>query len=397
MTTTEGARASGTAAAVATPFAIELVAVTKRYGSVTALSSIDLEIEPGEFVVLLGPSGCGKSTILKVIAGLEDATEGEIYINGELANYRRPKERDVAMVFQNYALYPHMTVETNLGFPLKMRGSRKEDVAREVASVASLLELTDQLKKLPEQLSGGQRQRVALGRAIIRRPVAFLMDEPLSNLDALLRVQMRSELLKIHRRVGRTTVYVTHDQVEAMTMADRIVVLRTGLVQQVGTTSDVYSKPANTFVATFVGSPQMNLFAGRIEGAVDARKFVSPAVSLPLDRSFSAHPADAPVTLGIRPEDIELGPADQATVAGTVELVENIGAEDFISVSLGELTCMVRTAVHGAAREGERIQLRFPPHVVHLFDEAGQRVERQAQESRSAPGPFPDLSEPKEV
>jgi multiple sugar transport system ATP-binding protein len=378
MTTTAGAPARSTATADATPFAIELVGVTKRYGAVTALSSIDLEIEPGEFVVLLGPSGCGKSTILKVIAGLEDATEGEVYINGELANYRRPKERDVAMVFQNYALYPHMTVETNLGFPLKMRGSRKEDVAKQVASVASLLELTDQLTKLPEQLSGGQRQRVALGRAIIRRPVAFLMDEPLSNLDALLRVQMRSELLRLHKRVGRTTVYVTHDQVEAMTMADRIVVLRSGIVQQVGTTADVYSKPANTFVATFVGSPQMNLFTGRIEGAGDARQFVSPAVSLPLDRSFGATPADGQVTLGVRPEDMELCSADHAIVTGTVELVENIGAEDFISVSLGELRCMVRTTVHSATHEGERIHLRFPSDVVHLFDGAGQRVERVA-------------------
>jgi ABC-type sugar transport system ATPase subunit len=377
VTATESARAAATAEPDATPFAIELVGVTKRYGTVTALSSIDLEIEPGEFVVLLGPSGCGKSTILKVIAGLEDATEGEVYINGQLANYRRPKERDVAMVFQNYALYPHMTVEANLGFPLKMRGSRKEDTAKEVASVASLLELTDQLPKLPEQLSGGQRQRVALGRAIIRRPVAFLMDEPLSNLDALLRVQMRSELLRLHKRVGRTTVYVTHDQVEAMTMADRIVVLRNGLVQQVGTTGDVYSKPANTFVATFVGSPPMNLFAGRIEGAGDGRTFVSPAVSLPVDRSFTAVPVDDPVTLGIRPEDIELCSADRATVSGTVELVENIGAEDFISVSLGEQRCMVRTAIHSAAREGERIHLRFPPEVVHLFGGAGQRVERQ--------------------
>ena len=266
MTTTTPAPAAAPSAAE-TPYAIELVGVTKRYSTVTALSDISLEIEPAEFVVLLGPSGCGKSTILKIIAGLEDATTGEVYINGKLANYVRPKERDVSMVFQNYALYPHMTVETNVGFPLKMRGTKKAEVARRVGEIAELLELSDQLKKYPEQLSGGQRQRVALGRAIIRDPVAFLMDEPLSNLDALLRVQMRSELLKLHRRVGKTTVYVTHDQVEAMTMADRIVVLKAGVIQQVGSTHEVYSRPANTFVATFVGSPQMNLFAGRVEGS----------------------------------------------------------------------------------------------------------------------------------
>ncbi len=246
------------------PFAIELLGVTKRYGEAVALQGVDLDIEPGEFLVLLGPSGCGKSTLLKIIAGLEDASEGEIYINGRLANYLPPKERDVAMVFQNYALYPHMTVETNIGFPLAMRRHKKSVVAERVREVATLVGLTDHLKKYPDQLSGGQRQRVALGRAIIREPVAFLMDEPLSNLDALLRVQMRSEVLKLHKRVGRTTIYVTHDQIEAMTMADRIVVIRDGVMQQVGTTSGIYNCPTNTFVALFVGSPPMNLIRGRL-------------------------------------------------------------------------------------------------------------------------------------
>ena len=202
-------------------YAIEILGVSKRYGDVLALDTIDIDIEQGEFVVLLGPSGCGKSTLLKIIAGLEDASEGEIYIDGRLANYLRPGDRDVAMVFQNYALYPHMTVETNIGFPLAMRKQPRDVVKAKVREVAQLLELSTQLGKYPDQLSGGQRQRVALGRAIIREPVAFLMDEPLSNLDALLRVQMRTELLQLHRRVGRTTIYVTHDQVEAMTMADR--------------------------------------------------------------------------------------------------------------------------------------------------------------------------------
>jgi ABC-type sugar transport system ATPase subunit len=233
------------------------------------------------------------------------------------------------------------------------------------------------LKKFPEQLSEGSAS-VALGRAIIRHPVAFLMDEPLSNLDALLRVQMRSELLKLHRRVGRTTVYVTHDQVEAMTMADRIVVLKAGVMQQVGTTGEVYSRPANTFVATFVGSPQMNLFGGRMEVAGGVRRFVSDAITLPLDHSFPDLPAEATFSLGVRPEDIELSSAEQATATGTVELVENIGAEDFISVTLDGATCMVRTTAHVAAREGERVHLRFAPPVVHLFDGDGLRVERQA-------------------
>jgi ABC-type sugar transport system ATPase subunit len=368
--------AAPAALAAEIPYAIELVGVTKRYSTVTALQDISLEIEPAEFVVLLGPSGCGKSTILKIIAGLEDATAGEVYINGKLANYVRPKERDVSMVFQNYALYPHMTVETNVGFPLKMRGAKKAEVARRVGEISELLELTDQLKKYPEQLSGGQRQRVALGRAIIRDPVAFLMDEPLSNLDALLRVQMRSELLKLHRRVGKTTVYVTHDQVEAMTMADRIVVLKAGVIQQVGSTHEVYSRPANTFVATFVGSPQMNLFAGRLEGSAGERRF-SGAVSVPLDGSWPALPSDGEITLGIRPEDIELLPPDTPeAVTGTVELVEDVGAEDYVSVAIDGLTCIVRTSSHQAVAEGDRVSLRFPPDSLHLFDAEGMRIER---------------------
>ena len=357
------------------PYTIELVGVTKRYGTTTALSNINLAIEPGEFLVLLGPSGCGKSTILKIIAGLEDATEGDVYINGRFANYIRPKERDVSMVFQNYALYPHMTVEANLGFPLKMRGVKGEPLKHEVDAVAQLLELEDQLKKYPEQLSGGQRQRVALGRAIIRQPVAFLMDEPLSNLDALLRVQMRSELLKLHRRVGRTTVYVTHDQVEAMTMANRIVVLRLGVVQQIGTTAELYGRPANTFVATFVGSPQMNFFTGRIESTEGARGFVG-TVRVPVGNGWPKLTADDEVTLGIRPEDIVLcGAEEPGALSGVVDLVEDIGAEDFLSVTVSGVTCVVRTSTHHPPMEGERVGMRFPVDVLHIFDAQGARLE----------------------
>jgi ABC-type sugar transport system ATPase subunit len=290
-----------------------------------------------------------------------------VYITGRLANYVQPKERDVAMVFQNYALYPHMTIETNLAFPLKMRKLPREAVARRVAEIAELLGLGELLKRYPQQLSGGQRQRVALGRAIIREPVAFLMDEPLSNLDALLRVQMRTELLKLHRRVGKTTIYVTHDQVEAMTMANRIVILKDGVVQQVGSTTDVYDRPANTFVATFVGSPPMNLFPGHLANGAGRRSFVGAFTTL-VAGDWPTVDEDAEVTLGIRPEHIELAPADGAAVRGTVELVEAVGAESYLSINLGAgLTCMVRAAGRTRIRDGEQVGLVFPDEATHLF------------------------------
>jgi ABC-type sugar transport system ATPase subunit len=359
--------------------AIELIAVSKRYGSVQALASVDLDIGDGEFLVLLGPSGCGKSTLLKIIAGLEDPTEGEVYIGGRLANYVQPGQRDVAMVFQNYALYPHMTVETNLGFPLRMRRRPRDEVARRVAEVAALLELSDKLAKYPDELSGGQRQRVALGRAIIREPVAFLMDEPLSNLDALLRVQMRTELLRLHKRVGRTTLYVTHDQVEAMTMADRIVVLRDGVVQQVGTTGEVYGRPANRFVATFVGSPPMNLFRGRIESADGRLAFVGP-VRVPVTRPAPAGALDGEVTLGVRPEAIELVAAgDAGALPASVELVESVGADQYLSVSLEpETRAIVRVGAERVVGEGAGVHVRFAPSGIHLFDADGARIAMEA-------------------
>jgi ABC-type sugar transport system ATPase subunit len=369
-----------TGVTLSNPFAIELLGVTKRYNEFVALQEIDLDIAPAEFLVLLGPSGCGKSTLLKIIAGLEDASDGEIYINGQLANYLRPKDRDVAMVFQNYALYPHMTVETNIGFPLAMRRFPKATVAQRVQEVGALVGLTEHLKKYPDQLSGGQRQRVALGRAIIREPVAFLMDEPLSNLDALLRVQMRSELLKLHKRVGRTTIYVTHDQIEAMTMADRIVVLRDGVVQQVGTPGEVYSRPANTFVAIFVGSPPMNLIPGRL-GTHDGRYRFSGPVNVDLDGLVPPGLASDAITLGIRPENIVLaGPNDAASIPGSVELVEAVGADSYLSVAIDDgLSIMTRVPADTRVAEGERVHLRFPPQQLRLFDAAGNLADQYSE------------------
>lgn len=364
-----------------TPFAIELLGVAKRYGAFVALQEVDLDIASGEFLVLLGPSGCGKSTLLKLIAGLEDLSEGEIYIDGQLANYLRPKDRDVAMVFQNYALYPHMTVETNIGFPLAMRRQPKAIVAQQVRQVADLVGLTDHLGKYPDQLSGGQRQRVALGRAIIREPVAFLMDEPLSNLDALLRVQMRSELLKLHKRVGRTTIYVTHDQIEAMTMADRIVVLRDGVIQQVGSPADVYGRPANTFVATFVGSPPMNMMPGRVVMHEGRLRSDGP-IPVSLDHFTTLPEGEGAITLAIRPEHVELAAADEPeTVPGRVELIEAVGADSFLAVALdGGITMMVRVAADTPVREGDLVRLRLPPHRVQLFDATGMRVAQQDED-----------------
>jgi len=356
--------------------AIELVDVCKDYGSVRAVQNVDLTISEGEFVVLLGPSGCGKSTLLKLIAGLEDLTSGEVYIGGRLANYLRPGDRDVAMVFQNYALYPHMTVRKNLGFPLRRRGQAKSFVADRVEFASDLLHLGEQLDRYPDELSGGQRQRVALGRAIVREPVAFLMDEPLSNLDALLRVQMRTELLRLHRRVGRTTIYVTHDQIEAMTMADWLVVMRDGVVQQVGRPDDVYSRPTNTYVATFVGSRSMNLFEGRLVSANGSRRFEGP-FSLELSPALQPSTADGEIVLGVRPEDVSLAPdGGQGQAAGVVELGERIGSDVYLSVRMEDgTTIVVSVDAANRIREGQTIHMQIPPTNLCFFGSDGQRLE----------------------
>ncbi|HVT52830.1 MAG TPA: sn-glycerol-3-phosphate ABC transporter ATP-binding protein UgpC [Dongiaceae bacterium] len=357
----------------ATQPAIELIDVGKHYGSVSVLTGVNLAIADGEFIALLGPSGCGKSTLLKLIAGLEELSGGEIYVGGQLANYLKPSDRDVAMVFQNYALYPHMTVRENIGFPLKMRGLAKEAIGEKVQAAAAFLQLGAQLDRFPDELSGGQRQRVALGRAIVREPLAFLMDEPLSNLDALLRVEMRTELVRLHKRVGRTTIYVTHDQVEAMTMANRIVLMHKGVIQQVGTPSEVYSRPANTFVATFVGSPPMNLFQGRVDSAGGCRKFVG-AFELPLDGIAAS---EGTATLGIRPEQVQIVPTDTPQALGaTVELVERVGADSFVVSQIAD-GVTINARVDGArqVREGDRVAVRLPAAELRLFDAAGRAVD----------------------
>jgi len=356
-------------------FAIELIEVEKRFGETIALHSVSLEIQNGEFLILLGPSGCGKSTILRIISGLEDATQGEVYIKNQLVNYMAPKERDVAMVFQNYALYPHMTVERNIGFPLEMSRVQKDKRHEQVVEVAKFLEIGELLERYPEQLSGGQRQRVALGRALIRDPIAFLLDEPLSNLDALLRVQMRDELLKLHRRIQKTTLYVTHDQVEAMTMADRIVILKEGVIQQIGNPEEVYMQPANTFVATFVGSPQMNLFEGNIEKSEEGYRFQGP-FGLSLGKRFQIENGESKVSLGIRPEDIAVVTDEQPeTISGEIVLVEPIGSDTFLNVDIAqESSLKVRVPASFTVQEGSLVRLQIAAKDVHLFDADCSRI-----------------------
>jgi ABC-type sugar transport system ATPase subunit len=356
--------------------AIELIEVTKHYGKMEALKGVDLAIGYGEFIALLGPSGCGKSTLLKLIAGLEELTDGEIYVGGKLANYLKPSARNVAMVFQNYALYPHMTVRENIGFPLKMGGVQREEVRSRVEGAADLLQLSALLDRFPDELSGGQRQRVALGRAIVREPLAFLMDEPLSNLDALLRVEMRTELLRLHKRVGRTTIYVTHDQIEAMTMADRIVLMHYGEIQQVGSPGEIYVTPANTFVARFVGSPPMNLIEGRIEQGTDGLVFHGP-VQQPAARALCLQPG--PATLGIRPEHIKI--VDQKhpeAIPAKIDLIERVGATSNVFLVVGGQSSLI--ASFDAAtpiREGEEISIYFAPEHIQFFDAEGRRVDRK--------------------
>ncbi|ANY84087.1 sugar ABC transporter ATP-binding protein (plasmid) [Microvirga ossetica] len=339
--------------------------IKKAFGSVPILHGVSIDIQDGEFVILVGPSGCGKSTLLRMVAGLENITGGEIRIGPRVVNNVPPKERDIAMVFQNYALYPHMTVADNMAFSLRLKGTAKEEIATKVKRAAEILNLTPLLARYPRQLSGGQRQRVAMGRAIVRDPQVFLFDEPLSNLDAKLRVSMRAEIKALHQRLKTTTVYVTHDQIEAMTMADKIVVMHDGVIEQVGAPLELYDRPANLFVAGFIGSPAMNLLDGYIEGT----DFAFGDHKLPLGPKPSALPG-RPVIYGIRPEHIQIA---QDGAPAEIIVIEPTGAETQVVAKLGstQITCVFRERLQ--LRPGEIIHVKPDPAHVHLFDKITER------------------------
>jgi multiple sugar transport system ATP-binding protein len=362
--------------------AVDFSRVTKRFGATTAVDGFDLQIDDGEFLVLLGPSGCGKSTVLRLLAGLEQASEGTISIGGKRVDDVDSKDRDLAMVFQSYALYPHMTVEKNIAFPLRPRNIAKAERARLTREAAAMLGLEGLLHRKPSQLSGGQRQRVALARAIVRNPAVFLMDEPLSNLDAKLRAQTRSELVELHRRLRTTFIYVTHDQVEAMTMADRVAIMDHGRLQQLGSPQAVYDRPANLFVARFVGSPPMNILSGVLEPA--RRSVVVAGASLPAPLSlcerFSAR-ATVPLAVGIRPEHLRLTDPSRpgSHIAATVTLVEALGHEQLVHVTIASgAPVVVRVPMLGGGlaipvlSPGAPVHLGVDPTDVHLFDAASE-------------------------
>ena len=350
---------------------ISLRNVTKSFGTFPVIKGVSVEIADGEFVILVGPSGCGKSTLLRMVAGLEEITSGDVAIDSVVITHVVPKDRDIAMVFQNYALYPHFTVERNMGFSLKLAGVPKDEIRRQVAAVAAQLGLTDYLHRYPKELSGGQRQRVATGRAIVRNPAVFLFDEPLSNLDAKLRVQMRSEIRDLQKRLSVTSIYVTHDQIEAMTMADRIVVLRDGLVEQVGTPLDLYDRPANTFVATFIGSPAMNLLEGT--AAADAVRLFED-YSLPRTAARTAT-ATGKMTVGFRPDHITVHETETAgAFLAEVTSYESTGSETmiFLRKNFQPLVVVTKERMHLAA--GRTVWLRPHADRAHLFGADGNRV-----------------------
>jgi multiple sugar transport system ATP-binding protein len=390
--------------------AITLRGITKRYADGTeAVKSVDLDIDDGEFVILVGPSGCGKSTLLRMIVGLEDISDGEMRIGDEVVNDRAPKDRDLAMVFQNYALYPHLSVRENMAFPLRLAKVPEEEITRRVEEAAEVLELTENLDRKPANLSGGQRQRVAMGRAIVRDPKAFLFDEPLSNLDANLRVQMRTEIARIQKKYGTTTVYVTHDQTEAMTLADRVAVLRKGVVQQVDSPRNLYNSPANLFVAGFIGSPSMNLVPGQLSGTSLALPFGTfPLPEAVAQRLGSSQPGERQVIVGIRPEHFEdvtlVNESDRSSglvFRNRIENIEWLGSElyaylpytggEAIGQQLGQLAgdldmeqtsgdesqIVARLDATSQVREGEEAEIWLDARKIHLFDpETGEALAR---------------------
>ena len=347
---------------------IRLENVEKWFGETQVIKGIDLDIADGEMVIFVGPSGCGKSTLLRMIAGLEDTSRGRILLDGEDVTDKRPSERELSMVFQSYALYPHMSVRENVGFGLKTAGASKSEISEKVAEAARVLELGPYMERRPKDLSGGQRQRVAIGRAIVRQPKGFLFDEPLSNLDAALRVQMRLEIAKLHDTLSTTMIYVTHDQVEAMTLADKIVVLKDGLVMQVGTPRDLYERPENLFVAQFIGSPKMNVMPCTVDGS---------AYTIPNQAGGRHTGVDiaASVSLGIRPEHIKISETETANCTGIVEVVEYLGADIYLFVACGDagnISVRVEGSTH--VTKGQQIGLQFPETYLHFFNSSGQAI-----------------------
>ncbi|MGJ8609993.1 MAG: ABC transporter ATP-binding protein [Octadecabacter sp.] len=334
----------------------------KSYGTTEVIHDISLDVADGEFVVFVGPSGCGKSTTLRMIAGLEDVTKGSIEIGGRVVNNLEPKERDIAMVFQNYAIYPHMSVKKNIAFGLRSSKLPKADKEKRIQEVAEILDMVDLLDRKPNQLSGGQRQRVAIGRAMVRNPAVFLFDEPLSNLDAQLRTQMRLEIKKLHQRVGNTIVFVTHDQVEAMTMADRIVIMKDGYIQQVGTPAEVFHKPANTFVARFIGAPSMNLLSGTLD-ATTVTLDGGQAVTVPSVAAIGSKT----VLLGVRPDDLHAGSANPI-MSGKVVVREPLGSETLIYVETASGEIIAKADGRTPPEVGEIVELGAAPENLHVFD-----------------------------
>ncbi|PYZ98872.1 sugar ABC transporter ATP-binding protein [Alteribacter lacisalsi] len=348
-------------------------------GDVQAVTDFNLDIQDKEFIVFVGPSGCGKSTTLRMVAGLEDISKGELYIGDNIVNEVAPKDRDIAMVFQNYALYPHMNVYENMAFGLKLRKFKKEDIDKRVREAAKILGLEEMLDRKPKAMSGGQRQRVALGRAIVRDPKVFLMDEPLSNLDAKLRVQMRAEITKLHQRLQTTTIYVTHDQTEAMTMATRIVVMKDGLIQQVGRPKDIYDYPENVFVGGFIGSPSMNFLSGKLVDSyfeLENMKIKVPEGKLKLLESYK----NKELILGVRPEDIHDEPvflesSKETQLEAKIDVAELMGAETFLYSKIGEQDFIARVDSRTDVTSGNMIQLAFDMNKAHFFDaETEERI-----------------------
>ena len=358
---------------------IGIVNITKKFGKTRVIEGVSCDVRQGEFIVILGPSGCGKSTLLRIIAGLEAVSTGEVYIAGKLVNDVEPKNRDIAMVFQNYALYPHMTVWNNMAYGLKVRGTPKLEIAERVKRAADILGLEGLMHRMPRQLSGGQRQRVAMGRAIVRNPVAFLFDEPLSNLDAQLRVQMRLEIKKLHQLLGTTCIFVTHDQIEAMTLADRLIVMSNGKFMQVGSPLDVYERPENLFVAGFIGSPPMNTVPGSLGARGDVVELAGGGV-IPLGARFG-RASGKKVVVGMRPEHISIAAGRTHTFQVGVKMVEPLGAETMVYGELTpETTVVIRLAGGVRVALGARLDLEIMPEHVHVFDpDSGERMSDDEQ------------------